>query len=232
MREDLEVKQKLLLEKMEDIGQLPKKHMRQVDDCLRKLDETTTRVQKLRTEIDQYKQELDRLQQKETAYAPTIFSAQQEYKDYTNAVYDPEQTITRIVDFHIMNAAVDEFSVTINGQRFDKKDIDCLMLNLHSRTDMCPFCAMFIAHQSQAWRKQLRDIPFVTIVTSRQEYRCDFFFITQKPYYQGYSMRSLGWRKTGEGTVDRGLDCETLKAISNEGLVIQHAFQPWEIYCE
>jgi hypothetical protein len=90
---------------------------------------------------------------------------------------------------------------------------------------MCPFCSMFLAHKLQEWRKKLVNIPFIAVVTSRQEYRCDYEFIRDKTYYRGYSMRSFGLRMN-----DDGLSFDGLKAIVSQGLVVQYALQQREIY--
>jgi len=184
-------------------------------------------LQKSIQAVKHAKDSVKKLQAEEETYVPSIFTKDPSRykKDYLNALYDPEQTITRIIDHHVKDANVNEINITINEQTFETKNIDCIVLNLHSRTDMCPFCSMFLAHKLQEWMKKLISLPFIAVVTSRQEYRCDFEFIRDKIYYRGYSMRSFGLRMN-----DDGLSFDGLKAIVSEGLVVQYALQQREIY--
>ena len=39
--------------------------------------------------------------------------------------------------YHIQNSSCDDTQLTINGKSFEKEKIDLVVLNLHSRTDMC-----------------------------------------------------------------------------------------------
>ena len=104
--------------------------------------------------------------------------------------------------------------------------MDSIVFNVHTRSDMCPFCSMYLAHNLQQWKEKLPNIPIICVVSSRQEYRCDFEFLKERTYYKGYSMRSFGWRNPE----DSGKTFDNLKKISAEGLVIQYAFEPWEVY--
>ncbi len=225
LTEIIELHKTQLTNKIISIGTLPEKNAKNSDLYLVKYDEAVLKVQTLRDQIMQNEEKLKLLTIEETAYSPPFFS-DPDYKDHTSALYDPEQTITRIVDYHVRNSSIDETHITINGKSFEKEQTEFLVLNLHSRTDMCPFCCMFLAHHLKEWRDLIK-VPFVSIVTSRQEYRCNYKFITQRPYYQGYSMRSFGWQPSGSG-----LSFEGIKALAEEGLVVQYAFQPWDIYAK
>ena len=222
LRQKIATKETQIAKKIVDIGLLPQKHKSQVKDCLVSFDELHTQLQKLRDEIEQHKVDLDSLQEAEKEYSPKVFAGITRYKDHTNAIYDPEQTITRIVDYYLAEATVGDEWVTIGGHTFKKSDVDTLILSIHSRTDMCPFCCMFLADKLKKWREK---IPIAVIVTSRQEYRCGFPFITQQPYYRGYSMRSFAWRQQDDGSSFEGI-----KKIAEDGLVVQYAFQPLEVY--
>lgn len=46
-----------------------------------------------------------------------------------------------------------------------------------------------------------------------------------KPYFKGFSMRSFGWC-----SLDVGKSIEGIKQIAEQGLVVQYAFQPHDIY--
>ena len=177
--------------------------------------------------VSHAKQLTSELEVSERAYDPKLFSEQQKYGGFRNATYDPEQTIARIVDHHFQNAIINARSITINGVDVNINDIDSITLNVHSRTDMCPFCSMFLAHNLKEWHRKLGEIPVITVVTSRQEYRCEYPFIMQQPYYNGYSLRSFAWRQQDDGSSFEGI-----KKIASEGLVVQYAFQPWEIYSQ
>ena len=225
LTESIQLHKTQLTNKIISIGTLPEKNAKNSDIYLVKYDEVASKVQTLRDQIVQNEEKLNLLTVEESAYSPRIFSASC-YKEHTSALYDPEQTITRIVDYHVRNSSIDETQITINGKSFEKEQTEFLVLNLHSRTDMCPFCCMFLAHHLKEW-KDLIKVPFVSVVTSRQEYRCNYNFITQRPYYRGYSMRSFGWQPS-----DSGLSFEGIKALAEEGLVVQYAFQPWDIYAK
>jgi hypothetical protein len=173
------------------------------------------------------KSSISQLKNNEDAYAPPIFKDKSIYTDHTNAIYDPEQTIARIVDHHITQAALNEEEITINSQSFKKTEVDSIVLNLHTRTDMCPFCSMFLAQKLSEWQQKMANISIIVLVTSRQEYRCDYPFIKQQTYYKGYSMRSFA-RRPG----DDGSSFDGLKIIAADGLVIQYAFLPEEIYSQ
>ncbi len=186
-------------------------------------------VQRVVGDKKQKEQEIETLRTQEEEYAPKLFSADpKKYDGYLNSVYDPEQTIARIVDHYIRNMDIDHL-VCARQIPIEKGNIDCFILNLHSRTDMCPFCLMYLTSCVQNWVRKLGGIPFVTIVSSRQEYRCDYPFIKEKTYYRGYSMRSIGWGRNREND-DDGSSFDGLKKISAEQLVIQYVFQSGEIY--
>lgn len=224
LRQKITAKESQIVKKITDIGLLSQKHKSNVKDCLVSFDDLNTQLQKLRDEIEQHKEELDTLQEDEKKYSPKVFADVEKYKDHTNAIYDPEQTITRIVDYYLDAATIDEKSITICGNTFQNSDIDTFVLSIHSRTDMCPFCCMFLGHKLKEWRKK---IPIAVVVTSRQEYRCGFPFITQQPYYRGYSMRSFAWR-----TQDNGSSLDGIKKIAEDGLAVQYSFHPLEVYNE
>lgn len=95
--------------------------------------------------------------------------------------------------------------MTINVQTFKITEIDSIVLSLYTRTDMCPFCSMFLVHKLQERQQKLMVIPVIALVTSRQEYRCAFPFIIEKPYHQGYSMRSFARRVGDDGSSLMGL---------------------------
>jgi hypothetical protein len=218
-------KESLVLSKITDIGLLVQKHKSQINDCLKRFTELSAQLQILRDEIENLKKELDAIQTKEKKYSPKLFGDVEKYKDHTNAIYDPEQTITRIVDHYLQSANFEDDSITINDITFKKSDVDTLVLSIHSRTDMCPFCCMFLGERLKEWRR--KKIPIAVIVTSRQEYRCVYSFITQQPYYRGYSMRSFSWRDQ-----DNGSSLDGIKKIAEDELVVQYAFQPLEVYTE
>ena len=176
-------------------------------------------------EVMRAKKDISEKERIESEYAPSIFKDNEQYKDHTNAIYDPEQTITRIVDHHIKKAKIDTEKIEIDTKIFNIVEIDCIVLNLHTRTDMCPFCSMFLAQKLDEWQLKFKGISFIAVVTSRQEYRCAFPFIIEKPYYKGFSMRSFA-RRSG----DDGSSFDGLKSIAGDGLVVQYAFQPEEIY--
>ena len=200
--------------------------IRQFDTSL-KVTTDPAKIERISSQRNQLKKELRQLEEVRAAYLSPfadLFRGDSGNQHET-AMYDPEQTITRIVDHHIRNSVIDDTHIMINGKSVEKEHVDCFVLNLHSRTDMCPFCCMFLAHHLQVWRTHIHPIPFVAVVTSRQEYRCPYVFMIQQPYYQGYSMRSFGWQPAGEGTSFEGV-----KAIADQGLVVQYAFEPGEIY--
>lgn len=225
LRQKITTKEGQLLRKITDTGVLPQQHRNQLDVCLKTFDEIQTAIQRLRDEIEQLKKEADSLREKEKNYAPQIFTTDPRYADHTNAIYDSEQTITRIVDYHINQSGINDESLTINSHTFRKNEIDGIIFNLHTRTDMCPFCSMFLAQKLRGWQQKMAGIPVVALVTSRQEYRCAYPFIVDKPYYQGFSMRSFARRREDDGSSFEGL-----KSIAKAGIVVQYAFQPEEVY--
>ena len=170
---------------------------------LEKYDEAAKRVQTLRNQIDNNAKSLQELADIQSAYSPSIFSDQL-FNEHTSALYDPEQTITRIVNYYVQKSLADETQITMNDQRFEKDQIKFFVLNLHSRTDMCPFCCMFLAHHLQEWRSKIK-VPFLAVVMSRQEYRCNYKFMKQQPYYRGYTMRSFGWYLSDRGKSIEGI---------------------------
>ena len=182
-------------------------------------------IRRCETDVRQASELISTIKRGEHAYALPIFRDSPRYAEHTNAIYDSEQTIARIVDYHIIQSRINDGDLTLNGRSFKMVEIDSIVLNLHTRTDMCPFCSMFLAHKLKEWQHKLNNIPVIAVVTSRQEYRCAFLFMTDRPYYQGYSMRSFA-RRVG----DDGSSFEGLKRIAAEGLVVQYAFQPEEIY--
>lgn len=90
---------------------------------------------------------------------------------------------------------------------------------------MCPFCSMFLAQKLKEWQQKLNNIPVIVVVTRRQEYRCAFRFMIEKPYYQGFQCVHLL-----EGWMMMGLHLKGLKELRQRGGVVQYAFQPEEIY--
>ena len=182
-------------------------------------------IRQCEADVDQAKTLIATLKQEENKYFSPKFRDNPRYKEHTNAIYDPEQTIARIVDYHISQAVVNAGDLTITGQKFERIEVDSIVLNLHTRTDMCPFCSMFLAHKLQEWQKKMVGVPVIALVTSRQEYRCGYLFMTEQPYYQGFSMRSFA-RRPG----DDGSSFDGLKQIAAEGLVVQYAFPPEEVY--
>lgn len=195
-----------------------------------KLKEASTNLDETRERLIMNKKRLTSLEDRDKEYEPELFSRDPvRYLGYTCALYDPEQIITRIVDHQISRSSASEEFFTIAGRQFNKNTIELITLNMHTRTDMCPFCIMFLAHKTQEWNQKLRDMGmplFSTVVSSRQEYRADFPFIKTKIYYQGFSMRSFGWRSNNDTSGDR----DEVQGAIRDGLVVQYAFQPWEVY--
>ena len=227
LKEDIKSREDKLAKKITSIGAIPcgggVYKPPKPDSYLEKYDRESLNVQKIRQEIKEYTAKLQNLEEDERLYSPPIFS-ENLFSEHTNALYDPEQTITRIVDLYVQKSQVDETQITMNEQIFEKNQIDYFVLNLHSRTDMCPFCCMFLADHLQKWKRKF-EIPFLAIVSSRQEYRCNFSFMKNKPYFKGFSMRSFGWC-----SLDVGKSIEGIKQIAEQGLVVQYAFQPHDIY--
>lgn len=94
-----------------------------------KYDEVASKVQTLRDQIVQNEEKLNLLTIEESDYSPRSFSASC-YKEHTSALYDPEQTITRIVDYHVRNSSIDETHITINGKSFEKEQTEFLVFIL------------------------------------------------------------------------------------------------------
>lgn len=182
-------------------------------------------VRRCETDARQASELISTLKRDEHAYALSIFRDSPRYAEHTNTIYDSEQTIARIVDHHISQSRINDGDLTLNGRSFKMVEIDSVILNLHTRTDMCPFCSMFLAQKLKEWQRNLNNIPVIAVVTSRQEYRCGYRFMIERPYYQGFSMRSFARRR-----IDDGSSFDGLKRIAAEGLVAQYAFKPEEIY--
>lgn len=137
---------------------------------------------------------------------------------YTHAIYTDEKAIARVVSHYLANASLDMSSFKFNGLDFPRDEIEHITLNIHTRKDMSPVNSMLFAQSGFGWKEKLQDIPFATIVTSREEYIYDYKFIADDKYYRGLSQRAFGWNYR-----HLGASLSDIFTIASEGLVIQHA---------
>lgn len=171
------------------------------------------------------KKEIQKLENEEEEYESKLFFSKtrrigKDYDDYEKHVFDPEQTIVRIVDDYMEKLDLNNIKDK-DGNKIQISSDDYFILNMHTRFDMCPYCIMYLAERVKEWQKK---IPlFLAIVSSRQEYRIDEPWIKNKKYAREGSMRSVG-------TYVPTLSIDELNQFTNQPLVIQYAFPAAEAY--
>ena len=161
-----------------------------------------------------------------------VFEAKRDlYGDYKKQIYDPEQVIARLVDFHMTNATVDDESIFFGDKRIPKRSLVRIGVHVHSRLDLCPYCVMFLHYKTKAWNTHIRSLIgkdiVSTFVSSRQEYISSSPFLLAQSFYRGSSMRSIGLSAESYRST---LDEDKLSELSSRGIIIQFVFAADELY--
>lgn len=191
---------------------------------LARLSQTQQSCAQLMEEYEALKARASLINELEIAYESESVFIDPKY-EHKSHIYDSEQVIIRQIDRKLRRVSQTYTDVIVMDKHFSKRSIKNIILHIHTRFDMCPYCLESLRRRFSTWKSLFEGLSFNIIVSSRQEYIPSAMILYDFPTYQGSSMRYIGIDEKSRNSLSE----VELAQFNERGLVAQIPLSSWDI---
>lgn len=231
LNEEMKNKKRSITTTLESMTKLSK-YIENQEELIKRMDESRSLVMQTTHEYEGLKQRAELIRDFEQNHDSECACKEEGYKKH---VYDAEQIIIRMIDISLSKLNYNDASLDILGRSIPLEWIKNIILHIHSRLDMCPYCLKSLHIKMKQWNQLIKERilkrtnqNFLAFVSSRQEYIPSTIYLYTLPnnVYRGSSMRSLGIDRYA----NQELREEELPIFADLSLIVQIPISFYEIY--
>ena len=231
LNEEMKNKKRSISTTLESMTKLSK-HIENPEEIIKKIDELKSLIEHTAHEYEDLKRRAENIRDFEQRHESECACKEEGYKKH---VYDSEQIIIRLLDFSLNRLNFDDVNLHVLGRSIPLEWIKNIILHLHSRFDMCPYCLNSLHIKMKQWNVFLKERIlkqpsqfFLSFVSSRQEYLPStmYLYTLSNSVYRGSSMRSLGIDQYSNQVLRE----EEFPSFAEHSIVIQIPISFYEIY--